>query len=98
MNPRCVHVTDIGLGYAATMGRLTHLSLRWCPQIRDFGIQTLCSMKSLRSLSLSGKSTSICFRNGFKKECTSTTYDHHFVREKNIPVHFDLSTYLAHGI
>ena len=54
---RCVHVTDIGLGYAATMGRLTHLSLRWCPQIRDFGIQTLCSMKSLKSLSLSGKKT-----------------------------------------
>jgi F-box/leucine-rich repeat protein 16 len=52
---RCVHVTDIGLGYAATMGKLTTLSLRWCPQIRDFGVQTLCSMKYLKSLSLAGK-------------------------------------------
>lgn len=52
---RCVHVTDIGLGYAATMSRLSSLSIRWCPQIRDFGIQTLCSMKSLKSIALSGQ-------------------------------------------
>lgn len=52
---RCLHITDIGLGYIATMGQLNFLSLRWCPQIRDFGLQTLCSMKSLKVLSLAGK-------------------------------------------
>ena len=51
---RCIHVTDIGLGYAATMSRLSSLSIRWCPQVRDFGIQTLCSLKSLKSIALSG--------------------------------------------
>lgn len=55
LNYRCVHITDIGLGYAATMAKLSVLSLRWCPQVRDFGIQTLCSMKSLTSLALAGK-------------------------------------------
>ncbi|CAG2112672.1 unnamed protein product [Medioppia subpectinata] len=42
------------MGYVATMTRLCHLSLRWCPQVRDFGLQTLCSMRSLKSLSIAG--------------------------------------------
>lgn len=64
---RCVHVTDIGLGYAATMSRLSSLSIRWCPQVRDFGIQTLCSMKSLTSIALSGESFCECL--GFTCLC-----------------------------
>ncbi|KAI1301908.1 F-box/LRR-repeat protein 16 [Halotydeus destructor] len=51
---RCVHLSDIGLGYLATMTKLSTLSLRYCPQVRDFGLQTLCSIKSLRSLSVAG--------------------------------------------
>ena len=52
---RCLHVTDIGLGYVATMTNLKTLSLRWCPQIRDFGLQTICSMRSLKNLSVAGQ-------------------------------------------
>lgn len=36
------------------MTSLEDLSLRWCPQIRDIGIQTICNMKSLKRLSIAG--------------------------------------------
>ena len=36
---RCSHVTDIGVGYLSTMSSLLKLFLRWCTQIRDFGLQ-----------------------------------------------------------
>ncbi|OTF78131.1 hypothetical protein BLA29_015372, partial [Euroglyphus maynei] len=34
------------------MANLTNLSVRWCPQIRDFGLQALTSLRSLRTLSI----------------------------------------------
>lgn len=34
---------------------LTALFLRWCSQVRDFGLQHLCSMRNLQILSLAGK-------------------------------------------
>lgn len=49
-----MHITDIGLGYLSTIPNLAVLYLRWCSQIRDFGLQHLCSMKNLRVLSLAG--------------------------------------------
>lgn len=52
---RCVHITDIGVGYISTMLSLTALFLRWCSQVRDFGLQHLCSMRNLQILSLAGK-------------------------------------------
>ncbi len=52
---RCLHITDIGLGYIATMAHLESLSVRWCPQVRDFGLQALISLRSLRTLSIAGK-------------------------------------------
>ncbi|EDS30429.1 conserved hypothetical protein [Culex quinquefasciatus] len=51
---RCVHITDIGVGYISTMLSLSALFLRWCTQIRDFGLQHLCSMRNLQVLSLAG--------------------------------------------
>lgn len=51
---RCVHITDIGVGYISTMLSLTALFLRWCSQVRDFGLQHLCSMRNLQVLSLAG--------------------------------------------
>lgn len=33
---------------------LTALFMRWCTQIRDFGLQHLCSMRNLQVLSLAG--------------------------------------------
>lgn len=51
---RCVHITDIGVGYISTMLSLTALFMRWCTQIRDFGLQHLCSMRNLQVLSLAG--------------------------------------------
>lgn len=33
---------------------LTALFLRWCSQVRDFGLQHLCSMRNLQVLSLAG--------------------------------------------
>lgn len=33
---------------------LTALFLRWCSQVRDFGLQHLCSMRNLQILSLAG--------------------------------------------
>lgn len=51
---RCSHVTDIGVGYLSTMSSLLKLFLRWCTQIRDFGLQHMYSMKNLRVLSLAG--------------------------------------------
>lgn len=53
---RCVHITDIGVGYVSTMLSLTALFLRWCSQVRDFGLQHLCSMRNLQVLSLAGES------------------------------------------
>lgn len=53
---RCVHITDIGVGYISTMLSLSALFLRWCSQVRDFGLQHLCSMRNLQVLSLAGKS------------------------------------------
>ncbi|XP_014670613.1 PREDICTED: F-box/LRR-repeat protein 16-like [Priapulus caudatus] len=49
---RCMHVTDIGVGYLSTMTSLTSLFLRWCCQLRDFGLQHLYSMRNLQVLSL----------------------------------------------
>ena len=52
---RCVHITDIGIGYISTMLALHTLYLRWCTQIRDFGLQHICGMRSMQILSLAGK-------------------------------------------
>ena len=52
---RCVHITDIGIGYISTMLALNTLFLRWCTQIRDFGLQHICGMRSMQILSLAGK-------------------------------------------
>ena len=52
---RCVHITDIGIGYISTMLALNTLYLRWCTQIRDFGLQHICGMRSMKVLSLAGK-------------------------------------------
>ena len=54
MSSRCSHVTDIGVGYLSTMTSLTKLFLRWCTQVRDFGLQHMYSMRNLRVLSLAG--------------------------------------------
>ena len=51
---RCSHVTDIGVGYLSTMTSLQKLYLRWCTQMRDFGLQHIYSMRNLRVLSLAG--------------------------------------------
>lgn len=51
---RCVHITDIGIGYISTMLALNTLYLRWCTQIRDFGLQHICGMRSMQILSLAG--------------------------------------------
>jgi F-box/leucine-rich repeat protein 16 len=51
---RCIHITDIGVGYISTMISLNGLFMRWCSQIRDFGLQHLCSMRNLQVLSLAG--------------------------------------------
>lgn len=51
---RCIHITDIGVGYISTMLSLTALFIRWCSQVRDFGLQHLCSMRNLQILSLAG--------------------------------------------
>ena len=51
---RCVHITDIGIGYISTMLALNTLFLRWCTQIRDFGLQHICGMRSMQILSLAG--------------------------------------------
>lgn len=53
-NCRCSHVTDIGVGYLSTMTSLLRLFLRWCTQVRDFGLQHMYSMRNLRALSLAG--------------------------------------------
>lgn len=37
------------------MAHLESLSVRWCPQVRDFGLQALISLRSLRALSIAGK-------------------------------------------
>ncbi|GIY08960.1 hypothetical protein CDAR_373781 [Caerostris darwini] len=36
------------------MNNLCALYLRWCTQIRDYGIKTLCNMRNLQILSLAG--------------------------------------------
>ncbi|KOB73216.1 F-box/LRR-repeat protein 16, partial [Operophtera brumata] len=54
LTDRCVHITDIGVGYISTMQSLVALFLRWCSQLRDFGVQHLCGMRSLQLLSLAG--------------------------------------------
>ncbi|KAI5694617.1 F-box/LRR-repeat protein 16-like [Diaphorina citri] len=36
------------------MVNLTKLFLRWCAQVRDFGIQHLCNMRNLQVLSVAG--------------------------------------------
>ena len=53
-NLRCIHITDIGLGFISTMAKLRSLSARWCPQVRDFGLQTICCMKTLETISVAG--------------------------------------------
>ena len=52
---RCVHISDIGIGYISTMLALSSLFLRWCSQIRDFGLQHICGMRNIRILSVAGK-------------------------------------------
>ncbi len=52
---RCVHISDIGVGYISTMLALHSLFLRWCSQIRDFGLQHICGMRNLKILSVAGK-------------------------------------------
>lgn len=59
MRFRCVHITDIGVGYISTMRHLTALYLRWCSQVRDFGLQHLCGMANLQVLSLAGKCSTL---------------------------------------
>lgn len=51
---RNVHITDLGLGYLATMANLTLLYVRWCPQLTDKSIKSISNMRSLTSLSLAG--------------------------------------------
>ena len=46
---------DIGVGYISTMLALHSLFLRWCSQIRDFGLQHICGMRNLKILSVAGK-------------------------------------------
>ncbi|KAJ8919837.1 hypothetical protein NQ315_006366 [Exocentrus adspersus] len=58
---RCVHITDIGIGYISTMLSLASLYLRWCSQIRDFGLQHLCGMRNLQILSLAGSYSFVYF-------------------------------------
>lgn len=41
------------------MVSLSALFLRWCSQLRDFGLQHLCVMRSLQVLSVAGKITLI---------------------------------------
>ena len=60
---RCVHISDIGVGYISTMLALGSLFLRWCSQIRDFGLQHICGMRNLRVLSVAGQ----CLSAGDKK-------------------------------
>jgi len=48
-------MTDIGIGYISTMLALHTLYLRWCTQIRDFGLQHICGMRSMQVLSLAGE-------------------------------------------
>lgn len=36
------------------MAHLENLSVRWCPQVRDFGLQALISLRTLRTLSIAG--------------------------------------------
>ena len=57
-----MHITDIGLGYIATMAHLENLSVRWCPQVRDFGLQALVSLRSLRTLSIAGNLSRFVFQ------------------------------------
>uniref|UniRef100_A0A6G1SLW2 F-box/LRR-repeat protein 16 n=1 Tax=Aceria tosichella TaxID=561515 RepID=A0A6G1SLW2_9ACAR len=51
---RNVHITDLGLGYLATMADLTLLYVRWCPQLTDKSIRSISNMRSLTRLSLAG--------------------------------------------
>ena len=58
---RCVHISDIGVGYISTMLALGSLFLRWCSQIRDFGLQHICGMRNLRILSVAGEHSAVFF-------------------------------------
>ncbi|GBO29751.1 hypothetical protein AVEN_116259-1, partial [Araneus ventricosus] len=51
----CVHVTDLGVGYVSTITTIRVLYLRWCTQLRDFGLTHVCNMRNLEILSLAGK-------------------------------------------
>jgi hypothetical protein len=51
---RNAHITDLGLGYLATMDGLTLLYVRWCSQLTDKSIKSIAAMRSLRRLSLAG--------------------------------------------
>jgi len=57
---RCSLVSDLGIGYLATMSSLRVLSLRWC-SIRDASVHHIISMKRLQYLSLAGKFISCVF-------------------------------------
>lgn len=51
---RNVHITDIGLGYLATMSKLTLLHIRWCPRISDIGLESVLAVNTLKYLSIAG--------------------------------------------
>ena len=51
---RNIHITDIGLGYLATMSQLSLLYIRWCPRVTDLGLESILTMRTLRCLSLAG--------------------------------------------
>lgn len=51
---RCIHVSDVGVGYLSTLSSLRTLSIRWCTHVHDAGMQHVCSMRQLRVLRLSG--------------------------------------------
>ena len=71
---RCVHITDIGIGYISTMLALNTLFLRWCTQIRDFGLQHICGMRSMQILSLAGNCWLIkLWFDGLYKKCQRVT-------------------------
>lgn len=54
LSHRNIHITDTGLGYLATMSKLTLLHIRWCPRISDIGLESILAAKSLRYLSIAG--------------------------------------------
>lgn len=59
---------------------LTTLFLRWCSQVRDFGLQHLCSMRNLQILSLAG----LYLENGYHY------HSYNEIKTINMPLFFIL--------